>query len=214
VLDHPRTAKVFQKYRIDFCCGGRVTIADACTKRGIAAESVYRALRDELERGEGGRRDPRRMTTAALIAYVVERHHGYLRSALAPVRQMMAKVARVHGAHEPNLVEMHRVFESLAPELEAHLDEEERTLFPKLVAVVGDQASLASELARTREEHAAIGEALGGLRALADDYRVPEWGCATYRSLFAELEALEADVFEHVHLENHVLAPRFEGCSR
>ncbi|HEY8430033.1 MAG TPA: iron-sulfur cluster repair di-iron protein [Sandaracinaceae bacterium] len=209
VTAHPECASVLQSHRIDFCCKGELSLEEACRRRGIDPD----ALLVELERTIAGRArlagDVRETPTAELVETIVERHHGYLRQALPFLSALSEKVARVHGDHEPRLVEIREIVSALATELSAHLDQEEAELFPRLLE---PGASLQpSELEAVRGEHLWIGEQLRRLRTLTDEYVAPEWACRSYRTLFAELEAMETDVLRHVHLENHVLLPRFSG---
>lgn len=209
VAAHAITARVFQKHRIDFCCAGDVSVEEACRRRGVDPRSLYAELEAALPQGGAAGEDPRALSTADLIQLIVERHHEYLRQALPFLAPLAAKVARVHGEHEPRLEPLLRTFTALREALEPHIDDEERTLFPALLAPASDPAALRAELAAMREEHRGVGALLERLRALSDDFTAPEWGCNSYRALMAELEALEGDVLRHVHLENHVLAPRF-----
>jgi regulator of cell morphogenesis and NO signaling len=209
VTAFPAAARVFQKYRIDFCCHGDVPLPQACAGRGLDASAVA----DELARAlaaDGGSpaSDVTRLATPELIAYIVDRHHAYLREALPYVLPLAAKVARVHGERNSALEPLHRTVQALEQALLPHLAQEEAELFPALVAG-SDPARARRALGAMIEEHAAVGELLGAARDLSAGFSTPEWGCKTYRVLMHELEALEADVLRHVHLENHVLAPRF-----
>ena len=117
----------------------------------------------------------------------------------------------MHGGKDARLLEVDAVFRELAAALLPHLDEEETVLFPALMTPRSDQGIVRRELERMLVDHLAVGDMLARLRALSDGYSIPAWGCTTYRVLMTELEALEADILRHVHLENHVLAPRFSG---
>lgn len=210
VLDHAECALVFQRRRIDFCCRGQISLSVACEERGLDLDAV----RAELERAIGDRSgepaiDPRSMSTAALVAHIISRHHEYLREALPPVTQLAAKVARVHGDHNPLLRELESVVGALAGALIPHLDTEEQTLFPALMMKERDNALVARELSAMHEDHLAVGRLLERMRAAASDYSVPDWACNSYRALFAAIERMEGDTLRHVHLENHVLMPRF-----
>lgn len=209
VLDHSSTAAVFQRHRIDYCCRGGVTVAEACGTR-VDPNLVFDELEAAVsERSETNGRDARQLTTEELVAYVVTRHHAYLRRALPFLRPLAAKVARVHGDHDPRLRAIDETFRALADALDPHLDEEEAVLFPALVAGGNDRALVDRELSTMHEDHLAVGELLQRVRALSEDFSVPEWACTSYRTLFAELANLETDILAHVHLENHVLMPRF-----
>lgn len=144
----------------------------------------------------------------ALVARIVERHHGYLRSALPSVAPLVEKIASVHGDRDPALHEVAAAFAALRVRLEPHLADEELRLFPALLAGrAGDPASAAA-LEQLRAEHAEIRAGLRRLRELTRGYAPPEWACRTYRRALAELEDLEADLGRHLHLEQDVLVAR------
>jgi len=210
VLDHPECARVFQDHRIDFCCRGGVAVDEACTRVGADVAAVS----SELERAVDERRgaaapDPRSLPTAALVAEIVARHHAYLRRALPFVQPLADKVGRVHGDHDPRLRELSAAVHELADMLTPHLDEEEQVLFPALAQRDPDRALVRRELQAMHTDHLAVGAQLAKIRALASDFVTPEWACTSYRTLLSELASLEGDLLRHVHIENHVLMPRF-----
>jgi regulator of cell morphogenesis and NO signaling len=210
VAAHAAAARVFQKHQIDFCCHGDVTVPETCRERRLDPDAVFAELEAALPAGaREDAEDPRALSTAALIARIVDRHHGYLRRQLPYLGPLVAKVASVHGERNGKLAAVEDAFRSLAETLEPHLDNEEEVLFPALLSGVPDAAILRRELDEMLDDHLAVGELLARLRALTDGFTTPEWGCNTYRVVMSELEALEADVLRHVHLENHVLIPRF-----
>ncbi len=210
VLDHSECAEVFQRHRIDFCCRGHLSLAAAAGERAVAIDALIAELDQAIATRRGDRaRDPRDLSTPELIAHIVGKHHDYLRRSLPFIRTLAAKVGRVHGAHNPKLPELAVVVEELAETLLPHLDVEEQSLFPSLTAAEPDRAAVSRDLAAMVGEHLAVAALLERARAASDDYTLPDWACGSYRTLFAELAQLERDVFTHVHLENHVLAPRF-----
>jgi len=210
VTDHPIAARVFQRRGIDYCCHGDVTVPQACAAAHLDPATVFAELEAALGRREAREEaDPRSLSDASLIALIVERHHGYLRRALPYIAPIMAKVAKVHGPREAGLGRLEEVVRALTNNLVPHLDEEERVLFPTLLSRSPDPAAVKRDLARMNEEHLQVGGLLAQIRTLSDRFAIPEWGCNTYRVLMAELETLEGDILRHVHLENHVLAPRF-----
>jgi regulator of cell morphogenesis and NO signaling len=211
VTEHPECAQVLHRNRIDFCCHGEVSLAAACASKGIEMDPLRAALEQAIEERDAKQPDAAALPAGELVAHIVEQHHGYLRRTLPWIEHLVAKVAAVHGEHNAKLVGLDEAFQRFADTLVAHVEEEEADLFPALA-----RGGLASGELRTRldamtAEHREVGRALEELRALADDYRVPDWACRSYRTLFAELEQLEADTHRHIHLENHVLAPRFRA---
>jgi len=211
VAARPETARVFQRHQIDFCCHGETPLDSAVAARGGSLADVIAEL-DESSRALAEKDgDVRGMSVAALIARIVDRHHGYLRTALPFIAPLTAKVARAHAQHDPRVVEVEASFGRLREMLEPHLDEEERSLFPLLMYRGRDPGTVERELATMRRDHLAVGGVLAHLRELTDGFAVPGWACATFRLLMGELEKLELDVLRHVHLENHVLAPMALG---
>lgn len=214
VLDHPAAARVFQNHRIDFCCRGDIALPEACARAGVDPQSVSLALDQALSNSSAeSNRDLRSISTPALVGYIIDRHHGYLRDALPGLRAMTAKIALVHGEHNPKLVDLDRAVTTLADSLEPHLLREEQLLFPALMASDLDSQFVREELEHMATEHQQVGNQLFRIRALAENFCVPDWGCGTYRSCFRELEAMEGDILRHVHLENHLLMPRFMGAA-
>jgi regulator of cell morphogenesis and NO signaling len=210
VTENSVTARVFQKYGIDYCCHGNVSVPEACQPKRLEPEALYRELEAILDENAGAPQDdPRTLSTAALIARIVDRHHSYLRRALPYIAPLALKVAKVHGAHNPKLIEVEAKFRTLAEALIPHLEDEEEVLFPALMARSSDWAVVRREMGKMHEEHLQVGDLLAKLRELSDEFTTPEWGCNTYRVLMAELDGLERDILQHVHIENHVLAPRF-----
>lgn len=210
VLDHSECAQVFQRHRIDFCCQGDQSIETAATAKKVDVDSLLAELsRAITERRGDPQDDPRELTTPRLVAYIVSKHHEYLRKALPFVQTLATKVSRVHGDHNPKLRHLEAAVQEISAALLPHLDDEEQSLFPALMSKQPDQTSIARQLASMQDEHLAVAKLLERIRAASDEFTLPEWACNSYNTLFSELQQLESDVFTHVHLENHVLKPRF-----
>lgn len=213
VAKHSETAAVFHRHRIDFCSDGDVTIPRACALRArdptLLLADLERAVRERAAEWAG--EDLLVLSTPALLARIVDRHHGCLRRALPRVEPLLAKVAAVHGRRDAKLAGLRGAFVELVGLLASHLAFEEETLFPELASSGHWHASAAGHLHAMVKEHVAVAAKLAQLRDLVDDFRVPAWGCNSYQALMAELEHLEADLLQHLHLEDHVLVPRFVG---
>ncbi len=207
VLLHSECAQVFCQHRIDFCCRGNRSLTSVCAQQELDIEVVVADLERAIAARGEGEPDPRSLSDAELVLHIVSRHHAYAYEALRFLEPLAAKVARVHGAHHPKLADVRDTFRELAEMLEPHLREEEVLLFPALLGSV--DVDVASELASMQEDHLAVGTVLARLRSEADDFVPPDDACGSYRTLFRELAALEMDTLRHIHLENHVLAPRF-----
>lgn len=212
VLDHPECASILQRNRIDYCCRGEISIAEACAQKKVDVDGLLAELNGAVaRRQDGGVTDPRTLSTRELVDYIVSRHHAYLREALPFIRTLAHKVARVHGDHEPRLVELKGWFDGIFENLLPHLEKEEQVLFPALLSSTPDAAVIATELAEMHRDHLEVGTLLEKIRQTTGDFAMPPWACNSYRTLFAELEQLEGDTLRHVHLENHVLMPRFDA---
>ena len=212
VLDHSELAPVLQRHRLDFCCRGNMTLAAACAEKGLDVETVGAELtRAVAERGAQASPDhnPREESTQALIERIVATHHAYLREVLPFVQRTAAKVARVHGEHNPRLVPLNDAVQSLCAALLPHLDAEEQVLFPAMIAPTPDRAVIEGALASMQSDHLEVGDLMAKIRTETEDFTLPVWACNSYRALFSELVNLETDILTHVHLENHVLMPRY-----
>jgi regulator of cell morphogenesis and NO signaling len=148
---------------------------------------------------------------AALVARIIDRHHAYARRALPALRPLVAKVAEVHGAHDPRLAEVRSRFDALSGRLLGALDEEESATFPLLMARGSDPARVAAAVARMEAGEAVLRQDLAQLAALTDGYTPPTWACRSYRLALAQLEELAADLHRHLDLEAGYLLPRFAG---
>ncbi len=212
----PARARVFEKLRIDYCCGGKRPLDEACREKGLDPDTVMTLL--DAMGGDGGGDtaggNPDTMPLAALCDHIERVHHDYLRQELPRLDFMTRKVAAVHGDDEPRLREIRRVFEGFAAEIVHHTHDEERIVFPRVRAIGSAEGAgvtpdeLRGIFGQLEEEHDGAGAALEQFRALTDDFTPPEWACNTFRALYDSLRQLEADMHQHVHKENNVLFPR------
>jgi regulator of cell morphogenesis and NO signaling len=215
VAEIPARARVFEQHRIDYCCGGKITLAEACTRRKVDQDTVLREL--EAVRPQTGADTATDWNTAPLgelIDHIVHRHHDYLRAELPRIDALAMRVAQVHGSHAPETIEILRIFAGLRLELQDHTMKEERILFPWIRHVEqgkgadGLPGSMANPVRCMEAEHDEAGRALEALRRLSDDFQPPADACNTWRVLYASLEVLEQDMHEHIHKENSILFPR------
>ena len=209
VVALPQAATLFRSSGVDFCCGGHRPLGDALTAEGRAPTELDTALDTLRQRVEAAAGQPETfedMNRADLTAHIESRHHGYLREALPRLGELAQTVLAAHGANHPELFRVHALFGRLRTDLESHLIKEETALFPLLLAGdparSGDVVRLTGEI---RDEHETAGGVLRDLRTLTEGYTTPADGCPTYHRFMDELSALEADLFEHIHLENNIL---------
>jgi regulator of cell morphogenesis and NO signaling len=210
VAERPGRSRVFQAFKIDFCCQGGRTLREACERKGVACEALVEQLEAELSEKSAPAQNPAELPPHELAAYIVETHHGFLRRELPRLHPMSERVAHVHGGHTPSLVEMFHVFTGMEAELSSHMMKEEQVLFPAIVALSrGETApvTLDGPVACMIHEHEEVGTALARLSELSHGFQPPADACNTYRALFAGLRDLEEDLHRHIHLENAVLFP-------
>lgn len=209
VAERPGRSRIFQQHQIDFCCQGGLKLQDACTRKGVALETVVVQLEAESTQKADGT-NPATLPLHELTRYIVSKHHDFLRGELPRLSQMSARVAKVHGEHTPALVEMAEVYEGLFDELWHHLHKEEQILFPAIDAASTGRSKgfpLDGPISVMLQEHDDAGAALKRLRELSHGFVPPAEACNTYRALFAGLADLEQDLHTHIHLENAVLFP-------
>jgi regulator of cell morphogenesis and NO signaling len=208
---HPRSIEVFERQGIDFCCGGRRALGEACREHGAAVEDVAREIAAAAAREVPEDRVFTDAPLGVLLDHIVSRYHTVLREDLPRLGRMADKVAEVHGSRHPELRELADVYRKLHNELTPHLATEEERVFPALRRVAEPSAAgedVQGALHALEEEHDRAGAALARLRALSGGFAVPEDGCTTYRALYEGLARFERELHEHVHLENNVLFPR------
>lgn len=213
VAQAPETSRVFERHGIDYCCGGRMALAEACTQRGVAPE----ALLQELERTVGTRSAATRTwgpaDMAGLVEHILSTHHVFVKAEIPRLSALMDKVERVHGAQHPDTIPvMARLWRALAQELFAHLGKEEEVLFPALKELAagrkpGLHCGVEGPVSVMQMEHDQHGVVLARLRSLSGGYVPPAEACGSWRALYNGLEAFERDLHQHVHLENNVLFP-------
>lgn len=211
VTERPGRARVFERLEIDYCCGGKRPLEDACAAKGLDPGAVA-AMLEALEESGGEEPDWTTATLGELCDHIVETHHAYLRDELPRLTFLVGKVASAHGNRHPELADVAQTYEGLAAELADHMLKEERVLFPACRRLEeGEEilaAGLAAPIAVMEDEHAAVGAALERLHELTGGYAPPADACNSYRAMLDGLATLELDLHEHIHEENNILFPR------
>jgi regulator of cell morphogenesis and NO signaling len=199
----PGSTAVFRRLKLDFCCGGNVTLAEAAMRKGVAADAVA----DELLALDPSSYPAAPNEAVALIDHILARYHDVHRRELPELIRLARRVEAVHRDHPDVPAGLADALEEMSRELEAHMQKEEQILFP-LMRVGGD-LMIAHPIARMRVEHDEHGERLRTIERLSRNGVVPEGACPTWRALYAGVRKLVDDLMEHIHLENNVLFPRF-----
>lgn len=215
VTERPARAKVFEQHGIDYCCGGKLPLEEACKRRGADPAKVSEALAASDAADSGPEENWAEKGLAELAEHITKVHHDYLRAELPRLALLTEKVARVHGDHAPETVDLHAVFMRMKPELEMHTMKEEQILFPFIRQIESGEpigafppAAIAEPIRCMESEHDDAGAALARMRALTDDYTPPMDACNSWRVLYDSLHRLEKDMHIHIHKENNILFPR------
>jgi regulator of cell morphogenesis and NO signaling len=216
---HPHTTRVFEQLGIDYCCGGKKSLQEACRTANIPLQKALDLLQQAPSTAVV--KDWERASLAELADHIVANHHGYVKQEIPRIQRLSDKVCDVHGGRHPELKQMRSVFQAMAQELALHMMKEEQVLFPYIAALEsafqnGKRAPQApfgpveNPIRMMRMEHDSAGSALAELKSLSSGYTAPADGCTTYRTLFQALQEFEADLHQHIHLENNILFPRAE----
>lgn len=216
VAEDYRTAAVFEKYGIDFCCGGQELLITACRVKGLDFETVQQEIKsatiEPLERG----RNYTTWSLSFLADYILNIHHAYLNDEMGPIASYAHKIVDVHGTNHPELIKIATIFDKIASDMMGHLQEEEEILFPAIKRVEADRKNglpsesmdsdvIKASLEKLYHEHEEIGDAIHEIRRLANDYAIPEDACNTFTVTYKKLKEFEDDLHRHVHLENNIL---------
>jgi len=219
-IETPQTIPVFEKFGIDFCCGGNRPLDEACTAANLKVDEVLRALEAALAKPvERSDKELQAGSLAELIAHIEQTHHVFVRTEIPHIEKLADKVYEKHGANHRELVHIRSIFHGLAQELTLHLMKEENILFPYIErmeeSVLQDEpilpppfGTVANPVRMMEHEHDSAGQALKGLRQASEDYTPPPDACTSYRALYTALANFEKDLHQHIHLENNVLFPR------
>ena len=217
VAENIKTAHIFKKYGIDFCCGGGITIDKACEKKKID----YKQLKEELLNVDAAPRayEYSKWELDFLIGHIVNIHHAYVEESIPLILQYANRVAEVHGHHYTEVIEIKKLFIKVANELVSHMKKEEIILFPyikKLVHLKKEGGYVApppfgtvnNPINMMEAEHESAGDIFKEIARLTNNYKPPEGACNTFRALYAKLDEFEQDLHLHIHLENNILHPK------
>lgn len=224
VTDDYRTAGVFKKYGLDFCCGGKKKLSDACERKGLDVDRLLEEINSLSQKGteEHNYKD---WSPSFLVDYIINNHHHFVRTKLPEIRSYANKVAKVHGKTYPIVNEMLGTFLILKDEMLSHLEAEEKILFPYIKKMenalnsgsengkdikVGrpNNGTAAQAISMMEDEHDEAGNLMARLEKMSESFTPPEDACTTFRVYFQNLEAFRDDLHKHVHLENNILFPK------
>jgi regulator of cell morphogenesis and NO signaling len=213
-----RKAEVFKKFGLDFCCGGKKTLEKACRDKGLDILEVKRELEQAEAKPQTGNQNFSEWELGFLSDYIVNTHHKYVENAMPVIFEYTQKVARVHGEKHPEAIEIANTFEEIMDEMTPHMMKEEQILFPYIKSLSQAKNSgilpeapfgtVQNPVRMMEHEHDAVGALMTKINTLTGNYTPPSDACTTYRLSFAKLQEFEADLHQHMHLENNILFPR------
>lgn len=217
VTELPERAAIFDKYGIDFCCGGSRTLSQACIDADVRLDDVLGEINIIKENSEFASISSE-SSLAEIIDHILSLHHSYLDRELPRLQTLCGKVSRVHGERRPELVMLEKVYSSFKEELEEHCRKEETVLFPVLRRFESQPQNLGADAYRLlspvrdlETEHEQAAQFLEKIRCLTSNYTLPEDACRSYRLLYEGLSALDFDLRMHVHKENNILFPKLRS---
>jgi regulator of cell morphogenesis and NO signaling len=219
-VDCPGSVRVFESLGIDYCCGGKKSLRDACSSANVSFDRVVRMLQEAAAAPIAG--DDAAWSAApldSLTAHIVQKHHGYVRQEIPDVGRLLEKVVGKHGPAHPELSQVKQEFELLAQELTSHMMKEEQILFPYIERMADARlhnqplpaaffGTVERPIANMVADHDDAGTLLADLRRLTNNYTAPDGACPTFRALYHRLAEFEQDLHQHIHLENNILFPR------
>ncbi|CAN5397205.1 iron-sulfur cluster repair di-iron protein [soil metagenome] len=217
----PATASLFEKYDLDFCCKGKLTLKEACKDDQVKFKTVEHALHRMIE-NEWTNKDVvhfENSDLSDLIDHIVSKHHHYVKESMPLIFSHLEKVSTKHGDRHPELHQIYQLFAELKMDMEQHMFKEENILFPRIKEInkssgsdipyrITDKQFLNTPIHVMMDEHDKAGNILHEIKMLSNHYSAPENACTTYRLSFDELKEFEHDLHKHVHLENNILFPR------
>jgi regulator of cell morphogenesis and NO signaling len=217
----PQATRVFEKAKIDYCCGGDQLLGEACAKAGVDLQLLEQMLEASAATSISGL-DFQQLTATQLIKHILDSHHVYTKDEMDRLEGLVEKVCSAHGANHSELLSMRYLLQELFAELKAHMFKEEQILFPFVIQLEESRShnrpapfapfgTINNPIRMMRFEHDNAGDLLRELRKLSRGYRVPEDACISYKTFYEALEAFERDLHQHIHLENNILFPKAIG---
>jgi regulator of cell morphogenesis and NO signaling len=217
-LEVPESTRLFERLKIDYCCGGNQPLGEACASAGVDVDSVMEMLGDITESQEPTL-DFQNASLPELVEHILETHHVFTKTEMDRLQLLVDKVLNAHGGNHPELIHVSELWLQLCADLKPHMFKEEQVLFPYIgaMAQAADQnrprpfapfGTVNNPVRMMMREHDIAGQILRELRVLTSDYRVPPDACISYQTLYAALENFEKDLHQHIHLENNIVFPK------
>ncbi len=219
VLSNPGARSILEDAGVDYCCGGGKSLQEACLHADVPTEEILDRLRRNSEQVNPDEANWTSASLSDLTRHIREKHHRYVREAISRIRPLLQKVNAKHGENHPEILVIENLFLQVGQEMIMHMQKEEQILFPYIDALecsVNGNGTLEPPFFQTvrnpihsmMKEHDAAGDLVKQIRKASLGYAPPADACTSYRALYQELSEFEADLHQHVHLENNILFPR------
>lgn len=218
-LSNPAARRILEDAGVDYCCGGEKSLAEACLRANVPAETILNRLRQNSASAGSEESGWTKAPLAELTRHIREHHHRYVRNVIPRLSGMLAKVREKHGSNHREVGEIETLFADVAHEMLLHMQKEEHILFPYIDALEHSAKgqgeveppffqTVRNPVSMMMQEHDAAGELVRRIRAASNGYQAPADGCTTFKAAYQELQQFEEDLHLHVHLENNILFPR------
>ena len=224
-INSPHATRVFEKLKIDYCCGGDRQLGEACATAGVELAALEQMLEETGTLINDSKPDFQTLSPAELIKYILDTHHVFTKTEMARLEPLTAKVVSAHGENHSELLAVKTLLRQLCDDLTQHMFKEEQVLFPFIVKLEQSRlqdrrapfapfGTVNNPIRMMMMEHDTAGEILREVRLLTSDFTVPADGCLSYQTLYQALEAFEQDLHQHIHLENNILFPKAIGLEQ
>lgn len=218
-IENPATIRVFETLGIDYCCGGRRPLSDACESANVPVARVLEMFAEAGQAPANGGPQWNDAPLSAITAHIVDKFHTLARQEIVRLQPLLEKVSTKHGAKHPELLSIKELFTAIGQELYPHMLKEEQFVFPYIqrmeASVIAGQpippaffGSVQTPIAKLLADHDDAGELTSKIRSLSNNYQAPAGACPSYLGLFQGLKEFERDLHQHVHLENNLLFPK------
>lgn len=216
----PVTTRIFENYKIDYCCGGERNFFDACQFAGVSPETIRREINLAVSKHKKGFAQDELETASELIDFIVKKHHAFTRNEITRLSDLMEKVCHRHSGAHRELIALQQIFRKFSDDLISHLKKEETVLFPFIKHLEMSEAknlsggphppfgTVKNPVRMMMVEHDHTGDFLRKMREITKEYALPENICSSFQALYVGLKDFEKDLHHHIHLENNVLFPK------
>jgi len=213
---YPCALEILNRYNLDYCCGGKVPFKEACEKAGEDPVNIWNEVARQNEQIDSTLNFDS-WSMPLLVDFIIQHHHQYVKKAIPRIRALLDKVCEVHREDSPFLLDVRNLFDELAEELLEHMPKEEKILFPAALNLIRnvDQVEqlhsavrLEAPIGVMEHEHDEAGRLIKSIRTLTSNYTPPDYACPTFKAAYAMLDQFDADLRQHIHLENNILFPK------